>query len=127
MENKEILDKIIQGTQKEEQVNIPFNGEDYTFTLRPLTSGELSKIQKIERKGLSIDIGSKGAKPSMINLGDFTDNQNLAMVEAISISLDAPSDKVKQLPIELVESLFNEVARISNISDKELISLKNFH
>ena len=127
MENKEILDKIIQGTQKEEQVSIPFNGEDYTFTLRPLTSGELSKIQKIERKGLSIDIGSKGAKPSMINLGDFTDNQNLAMVEAISISLDAPSDKVKQLPIELVESLFNEVARISNISDKELISLKNFH
>ena len=127
MENKEILDKIIEGTQQTEQVTIQYGNDDYTFTLRPLTSGELSKIQKIERKGLSIDIGSKGAKPSLVNLGDFTDNQTMAMVEAISISLDAPSDKVQRLPLELVEKLFNEVARISNISDKELISLKNFH
>lgn len=126
MQNKEMLQKIIEGTQHTEQVTIPFNGEDFTFTLKPLNSGELSTIQKIERKGLTININQKGANPSPINAGDLADNQNEAMYKGISISLDAPVDQVRKLPQSLVEALFKEVARISNITDNELVLIRNF-
>ena len=128
MENKELLDKIIEGTQMEEQVTIPFNGEDYTFTLKPLTSGQLSTLQRIERKGLNININGKGkASPIDINAGDLADNQAEAMFKGISFSLDAPVEKVKLLPLEIVEALFKEIIRISKLSDNELILVKNFH
>lgn len=128
MENKELLDKIIEGTQMEEQVTITFNGEDFTFTLKPLTSGQLSTLQRLERKGLNINISSKGkASPIDINAGDLADNQAEAMFKGISFSLEAPVEKVKLLPLEIVEALFKEIIRISKVSDNELILVKNFH
>lgn len=127
MENKELLDKIIEGTQMEEQVTITFNGEDFTFTLKPLTSGQLSTLQRLERKGLNINISSKGkASPIDINAGDLADNQAEAMFKGISLSLEAPVEKVKLLPLEIVEALFKEIIRISKVSDNELILVKNF-
>lgn len=127
MENKELLDKIIEGTQMEEQVTITFNGEDFTFTLKPLTSGQLSTLQRLERKGLNINISSKGkASPIDINAGDLADNQAEAMFKGISFSLEAPVEKVKLLPLEIVEALFKEIIRISKVSDNELILVKNF-
>ena len=128
MENKELLDKIIEGTQMEEQVTITFNGEDFTFTLKPLTSGQLTTLQRLERKGLNINISSKGkASPIDINAGDLADNQAEAMFKGISFSLEAPVEKVKLLPLEIVEALFKEIIRISKVSDNELILVKNFH
>ena len=128
MENKELLDKIIEGTQMEEQVTITFNGEAFTFTLKPLTSGQLSTLQRLERKGLNINISSKGkASPIDINAGDLADNQAEAMFKGISFSLEAPVEKVKLLPLEIVEALFKEIIRISKVSDNELILVKNFH
>ena len=126
MENKEILNKIIEGAKQTEQVTIQWNGEDFHFTLKPLTAGELSTIQKIERKGLSININQKGANPVPINAGDLADAQNEAMYKGISYSLDAPVDQIRQLPISIVEALFKEIIRISNITDKELVLIKNF-
>lgn len=127
MENKELLDKIIEGTQMEEQVTITFNGEDFTFTLKPLTSGQLSTLQRLERKGLNINISSKGkASPIDINAGDLADNQAEAMFKGISFSLEAPVEKVKLLPLEIVEALFKEIIRISKVSENELILVKNF-
>ena len=112
----------------EEQVTITFNGEDFTFTLKPLTSGQLSTLQRLERKGLNINISSKGkASPIDINAGDLADNQAEAMFKGISFSLEAPVEKVKLLPLEIVEALFKEIIRISKVSDNELILVKNFH
>lgn len=126
MENKELINKIIEGSQIEEQVQIPFNGEEYTFTLKPLTSGQLSTIQKLERKGLNINITNKGGNTSPVNAGDLANNQAEAMYKAISFSLDAPTDKIRQLPQDIVELLFKEVIRISKVTDNELVLLKNF-
>lgn len=125
--NNQILDKIIEGSQAEEQVTINYNDEPYTFTFHPLTAKQLSKIQNLERKGMSIQIMNNGqAKPFKINAGSLAENQMEAMINSISLSLDAPLDKVKQLPPDLVELLFQEVVRVSNVSEEELILIRNF-
>lgn len=125
--NNQLLDKIIEGSQAEEQVTINYNNEPYTFTLKPLTAKQLSKIQNLERKGMSIQIMSNGqAKPFKINAGSLAENQMDAMINAISLSLDAPLDKVKLLPPDLVELLFQEVVKVSNVDEEELILIRNF-
>lgn len=125
--NNQILDKIIEGTQHEEQVTINYNDEPYTFTLRPLTAKQLSKIQNLERKGMSIQITGNGqAKPFKINAGSLAENQMEAMINGISLSLDASLDKVKLLPSDLVESLFQEVIKVSNVTEQDLVLIRNF-
>ena len=127
MDNKTLLNKIIEGTQHTETVTITYNGEDYNFTLKPLTSGELSKVQRIERKGLNININNNGkSKPVPLNAGELANNTAEAMYTSISYSLDAPTDKIRLLPQNLVEDLFKEVMRISNLTEKDLVLVRNF-
>lgn len=125
--NNQILDKIIEGSQATEEVEINYNNEPYTFTLHPLTAKQLSKIQNLERKGMTIQITANGqAKPFKINAGSLAENQMEAMINGISMSLDASLDKVKRLPPELIETLFKEVVRVSNVSEQDLVLIRNF-
>lgn len=127
MSNNQILDKIIEGTQAEEQITINYNGEPYSFTLKPLTAKQLSKIQNLERKGMTIQITGNGqAKPFKINAGTLAENQMEAMINGISLSLDAPVEKVRELPTDLVELLFQEVVRVSNVTEQDLVLIRNF-
>lgn len=127
MENIDIIDQLINGIQTTETVKIKYNNEEYSFTLRPLTSGELAKLQNIERKGLNIKpTTNKHEAVSAINAGEMAKNQAEAMHTGISMSLDAPLEKVQMLPIQIVEQLFKEIIRISKLTDKELILVQNF-
>ena len=56
MTNLEILEKLTLGTEATETVDV--QGE--TYTIRPLTSGELAKLQSIEKKGFTM---SKPTRP----------------------------------------------------------------
>ena len=135
MNNQELIEKLTKGTKHTEEVEI--NGD--TFTMRPLTSGELSKIQSIEKKGFKMQIGvnAQGKRQSVrtndvdVNVGEFSEYQNEAMYTAIALSLSIGNvnirvDQVKELPTNVPEELFEHVIRISKLSDKDLTIIKNF-
>ena len=127
MENKDLIEQIIQGTQTEEQVTIKYDGADYTFTLKPLTTGQLSKLKKIEQSGLKVRMDKKGQTEIVpINAGEMAEAQEEAKYEGISFSVDAPVEKVKQLPQSVVDDLFKEIIRISELTDKDLVVVRNF-
>ena len=61
-----------------------------------------------------------------INTGEFTEAQNESMYQAISWSPDVPVDAVKGLPAGLPGVLFEQVIRISKLSDDDLTIIKSF-
>ena len=125
-DNNDLIEKILKGEEHTETVQIEYNGDFFDFTLRPLTSKELSQVQKLERKGLKLDSITKNSESLSVDFGDMAESQMKAMQKAISLSLDAPLSKVEQLPVSVVDGLFNEVIRVSNLSEKELIVVRNF-
>ena len=60
MSNLEILQKLTLGTEATETITV--NGEE--IEIRPLTSGELSELQTIEKKGfvMKVGLGAKGKR-----------------------------------------------------------------
>ena len=62
MSNLEMLQKLSLGTKDVEEVIIDFEGTKADFTMRPLTSGELSKLQSIEKKPLVVTVGMKNGR-----------------------------------------------------------------
>ena len=54
--NTELLERLTLGKDKTETVTITVNGEDEEIELRPLTAGELSELQTIEKKGFVMRI-----------------------------------------------------------------------
>ena len=52
MSNKDMIQKLTLGVDDIQEVCIDWDGEEVQFRLRPLTSGELSKLQVIEKKPL---------------------------------------------------------------------------
>ena len=142
MSNAELLNKITQGTNYTETVTIEINGETETVTIRPLSSGELSKLQVIEKKGFTMKIGMTNGKRTQvttsntdmdINAGEFTEHQNEALYTAIAWALTTDDEEepitpeqIQQLPTGVPEQIFNHIIRISKLTDKDLTIIKQF-
>ena len=138
MNNLEVIQKITLGTENTETVKINYNNEDYTFTMRPLTDGELTRLQSIEKKPLVVKVGMQGGKRTSvqsndvdINTGEFTEAQAEAMYEAIALSLSVNGETItasdiKTLPAGLPGVIFKQVVNISKLSDDDLSIIKSF-
>ena len=127
MNNNDIIEKLTLGKDKTETVKI----NDVEITLRPLTSGELAKLQSIEKQGFSMKVGvnNQGQRPTNdvdINAGDFQKYQHQTMVKAIAWSMDIPEEAVDDFEVGIPEQIFREIIRISNLSDEDLTSIKQF-
>lgn len=130
MNNNEILEKLTLGIDKTETVTI----DDVEITLRPLTSGELAKLQSIDKQGITMKIGvnSKGKRNPMqgndidVNAGELNKYQTEAMFKAVAWSMDIPEDAVAGFAVGVPEQIFEHVVRISNLSDTDLTSVKQF-
>lgn len=130
MNNQEIIEKLTLGKDATETVTI--DGDE--IELRPLTSGELSKLQSLEKKGFTMKVGvnAAGKRQSVstndvdINAGEFTKYQTEAMYTAVAWSMGTSEEVVENFKVGLPEKIFMEVVRISNLSDNDLASIKQF-
>ena len=138
MKNLEAIKKLTLGTELVSEVKIEYENEDYAFTMRPLTDGELTKLQAIEKKPLVVKVGMQNGKRTSvqsndvdINTGEFTEAQYEAMYNAIALSLSVDGETVttndiKGLPAGLPQVIFEQVIRISKLSDEDLTIIKSF-
>lgn len=135
MNNLETLRKLSLGKDDKTTVKINFEDEDYTFEMRPLTDGELTKLQSLEKKPLVFKIGMQNGKRTSIqtnmndvdiNTGEFAEAQNEAMYTAIGLSLDVPVEEIKTLPAGLPAIIFEQVIKISKLSEDDLTVIKSF-
>ena len=143
--NLEMLQKLTLGKEAIETVTIEFEDEKADFTIRPLTSGELSKLQAIEKKKLNVKVALENGKRKKtiiseddtkvqdvnINTGEFTESQAEAMYKAIAWSLSVddeiiPAKAVEDMLPGMPELLFEQVIRISKLSESDLTSVKSF-
>lgn len=127
MNNNDIIEKLTLGKDRTETVMI----EDVEIELRPLTSGELAKLQAIEKKGFTMKVGinSQGRRPNNdvdVNAGEFNKCQTEAMYKAVAWSMGIDEKKVQDFDVGIPEKIFLEVARISHISDDDLTAIKQF-
>ena len=143
MSNLELLQKLSLGVEDTETVKIELD-DDTTeeFTIRPLTDGELTKLQALEKKpySMKIKLNADGKKRSVekvadtdldLSMGDFTEYQAEAMYTAVawSLSVDGETvhvEDVQGLPKGIPEALFTEVIRISKLTEDDLTSIKSF-
>ena len=139
MKNLDVLQKLSLGTDCTKEVKVNFENEDYTFTMRPLSDGELTRLQAIEKKPLMVTIGMQNGKRTSVattndvevNTGEFTESQAEAMYNAVALSLSVDGetvtrDDIKGLPAGLPSILFEQVVRISKLSDDDLTIIKSF-
>ena len=90
MNNNEIIEKLTLGKEKIETVTI----NDVEIELRPLTSGELTKLQSIDKQGIVMKIGIQNGKRQHaniedvdVNAGELNKYQMEAMYTAIAWSM----------------------------------------
>ena len=140
MSNKDMIQKLTLGTEDIQTVTIDWEGEELEFKLRPLTSGELSKLQVIEKKPLQIKVNMRNGKREAvqsnmndvdINTGEFTEAQAEAMYKAVALSLSVDGEKVtidevRNMIVGLPELLFQQVINVSRLSDNDLTMVKQF-
>jgi len=133
--NLETLRKLSLGKEDKTLVKINFENNPYEFEIRPLTDGELTQLQSIEKKPLIVKVGMQNGKRTSvqsnindvdINTGEFTEAQNEAMYNAIAWSLDVDVENIKSLPAGLPGVLFDQVIKISKLSDDDLTVIKSF-
>lgn len=127
MNNKDIIEKLTLGKEIRETVTI----NDIEIELRPLTSGELTKLQTIEKKGfqMKVEVNQQGKRPTNdidVNAGEFNKYQTEAMYKAVAWSMDIDPKVVEDFSVGVPEKIFSEVVRISNITDNDLTILKQF-
>lgn len=130
MNKNEIIEKLTLGKNKTETVTI----NDVEIPLRPLTSGELTQLQAIEKKGFTMKVGvnNQGKRQSVttndvdVNAGEFSKYQTEAMYTAVAWSMDINKEDVENFQVGIPEQIFQEVIRISNISEEDLTSIKQF-
>ena len=135
-----MIQKLTLGVDDIQEVCIDWEGEELEFKLRPLTSGELSKLQVIEKKPLQIRVNMRNGKREAvqsnmndvdINTGEFTEAQAEAMYKAVALSLSVDgekvtTDEVRNMIVGLPELLFTEVINVSRLSDNDLTMVKQF-
>ena len=140
MTNDELLQKLTLGIEKIVPFTVEVDGEKIDGEMRPLTSGELSKLQAMEKQGFVMKIGMNNAGKRQavssstdvdVNAGDFSKYQMDAMYTAVAWSLSVPGCSYTKEDIENMEHgvpelLFNEVIRISSLTEEDLTSIKQF-
>ena len=136
--NLDLIEKLTLGTDNIETVTITVDDAEETVDLRPLSSGELTELQKIEKQPFSIKLamGADGKvqdaeeissnKTMDIGMADFTESQAETMYHAVAWSMSIgdiviPVDTIKGLQNGVPEQIFKEVMRISDIGDLEII------
>ena len=138
--NTEMIQKLTLGKEDTTMVKVEWNGEETEWTMRPLTSGELSKLQVIEKRAFHIKVGMKNGRRETvttnmedidINTAEFTQAQNEAMYEAVANSLSCngetvKAELVKAMPAGLPEVLFGEAIEVSKLADTDLTMIKQF-
>lgn len=131
-----MISRLTKGIEATEVITV--NGEE--IEIRPLTSGELSELQTIEKKGfvMKVGVGANGKRANVanmsdvdINAGDFTHYQSEALFKAVAYGLSIDGEKIKpeqiqNLPTGVPEQIFNEIVRISNLTNNDLTIIKNF-
>lgn len=130
MNNDEIIEKLTLGKDLSETVTI----DGVEIELRPLTSGELAKLQSLEKQGFIMKVGvnSHGKRQSVttndvdVNAGEFNKYQTEAMFKAVAWSMDIDPKLVEDFGVGVPERIFSEVVRISNLSDADLTTVKQF-
>ena len=133
MSNLELIEKLTLGKDQLETCTITVNDEEQEIELRPLTSGELSQLQTIEKKGFTLKIGMNKGKRATTDLndmdsnaGEFTKYQNEALYKAVAWSMGIKEEQVAEFYPGIPEQIFKEVIRISNLRDNDLTIIKNF-
>lgn len=140
MGNKDMIQRLTLGVDDIQTVSIDWEGEDLEFRLRPLTSGELSRLQVIEKKPLRLKVNMRNGKREAvqtnmndvdINTGEFTEAQSEAMYKAVALSLSVDDEKVtidevRNMVVGLPELLFQQVINVSRLSDADLTMVKQF-
>ena len=131
MNKSDILAKLTLGKDKTETVKI----DDVEIELKPLTSGQLSKLQSIEKKGFVMKIGmdkqgkrtgAQTVQDMDVNAGEFSEYQTEALYKAVAWSMDIDEEDVKDFAVGVPEKIFKEVIRISNLGDDDLTVIKQF-
>ena len=137
MTNQDIIDKLILGTDGVEEVTVTVGGEEIPVELRPLNSGELSKLRKMEKKPFTMkmnmnskgkirDVKKESSEQSMdIGMAEFTDSQAETLYSAVAWSMELDVETVKNFKVGVPEAIFSEVIRISNLPD-DLEVVKQF-
>ena len=139
MSNEELIQKLTLGTDNTTPFTVEKDGEKLSGEMRPLTSGELTQLQSMEKQGFVMKIGvdNKGKKQHVsskdvdVNAGEFNQYQMQTMYTAVAWSLSIGGDKYTKEDIErfapgVPELLFEEVIKISNLTDKDLTTIKQF-
>lgn len=134
--NTDLLNELKAGLNKTETVKVDVNGSEHSFILRPLSSGELSSLQVMEKKNLKVKVKSKGSNKESINEADMDsallfENKAKTKYRAISLSLSVNDERITDemvqiLPPDTVEALFTEVVRISNLTKDDLTVIQSF-
>ena len=134
--NFEMLQKLSSGTNHVEEIEV--NG--VKLNIRPLSDGELTKLQVIEKKPytMNMKLNNKGKRGETKNtqdmdvgMGEFTSSQAKAMYTAVAWSLSIDNDTVsiddvRNLDKGVPELIFKEVVRISKLTESDLSAIKNF-
>ena len=140
--NLEMIQKLSLGKEDTEKVTLELeDGVKADFILRPLTSGEISKLKALEKKSVVVKIGMEAGKRTSttvdnnqdinVNTGKFTEDQAETMYRAIALSLSVDDEivtakDVKNMRVGLPELLFREVIRISQLTEDDLTAIKSF-
>lgn len=133
MSNEAILEKLTLGKDNIETVKV----NDVEIELRPLTSGEVSKLRKLDKKPFSMKMSmadngkirgvSKETDSAMdIGMGEFTEAQVKVMYSAVAWSMDIDESAVENFANGVPEEIFQHVIRISKLESTDLTLIKQF-
>ena len=81
---------------------------------------------------MKVGVNAAGKRQSVstndvdINAGEFTKYQTEAMYKAVAWSMGIDESVVENFKVGLPEKIFLEVVKLSNISDNDLTSIKQF-
>lgn len=145
MTNNDIISKLLQGTDEIHEVTVNDGKEDLKIQLRPLSSGELTKIKSIEKEPYTMEIGvnTNGKRTSAkklennadsnmtIGMGEFTESQAKAIYTAVAWSMCVEDTNITPEIVEnfrkgVPEQIFRHVIEISNLTEEDLTVIKQF-
>lgn len=140
--NSEIIEKLTLGTEEIQTVKVKHGKETTEVELRPLSSGELSILQKMEKAPYSMQMKMNrngenvpvNREESLIeddntmdlHMGEYVESKSKLMYTAVAWSMDISIAAVKQFYKGVPEQLFEHVMDISNITEDDLDTLKQF-
>ena len=81
---------------------------------------------------MKVGVNNQGKRQSVttndvdVNAGEFSKYQTEAMYTAVAWSMDINKEDVENFQVGIPEQIFQEVIRISNISEEDLTSIKQF-